>query len=418
MNGKVRNGEKMIFFSQLGLIFLVIVSFLDMASYNFTLYYILSMLIRIFLILSLFPLVKFDKSNYSLLWGLFFCVVIAICLLHGSLSYALLIFVLFMYAVIYTYNVSFLNIILRILEFTLWFQLIGAYLEILFPSLYEMIFMRVLNTDQYAIVNKFHNISGYCCGFTVQPAILATFTAIGFGFYIIKAFFTKRKKYGIFAVLFFVCIIMTSKRAHLLFAILSVIVCYVALKINKKNIIKFFKVIIMTLIIIMTMYFVYKKFDAFNSLERFFELFNFFKSSRDLDSLSSGRMELITVALDYFKSSPIVGIGFNQFMYRNGVAVHNVFFQYLCEGGVLTFVLFILASMVSFVNAFKTTKYVYVNNIKEWKFIITFSLYILSFMFLYCMTGNPMFDYMFLYIIVLGLLLLHSCKIYLKRNCK
>lgn len=410
--------NNLIIFSKIGLIICVIVSFSTMATFYFPLYHVLSQVLRITLIISIYPIVRYDKSSFTNCWFLFFVIVLFICFVHGDFSYSYLIFVLFMFSSYYIYDSNFLLWIQKVVEIFCAIHLAGAYFEILFQDQYYNFFLKKLSDSDYSDVIKFFDAPGYICGFTVQPAVLATFLILGFGACISQALLTNRKRYYLQAVLYFIAIIMTSKRAHLLFGIISFFLCWIVIKVNRNNYLKILRVVIMACFLLGGLFFLYKRFEMFEGLKRFFDLVEIFSSRGDLDALSSGRMYLYTRALEFFKQSPLFGIGFNQFQFRSGegLAVHNVYLQFLCEGGIFTFIFFIIGVINSFLITCKTTKDVWNNNLYEWKYLTLFSLYVQTFFICYFMTGMSMVDYGHVYIFSIALLYIHSCNYILQKK--
>lgn len=73
-------------------------------------------------------------------------------------------------------------------------------------------------------------------------------------------------------------------------------------------------------------------------------------SSGELDPSSQERIELWKVGMDMFKSSPIVGCGFNSFEARGFVDTHNFYVKMLAESGIvglLSFLYLLFASLRS-----------------------------------------------------------------------
>ena len=65
------------------------------------------------------------------------------------------------------------------------------------------------------------------------------------------------------------------------------------------------------------------------------------KESIDANELTSGRMALWKRAIELFKENPIFGIGWKQFVNHNTYEhnVHNTYLQWLCESGIVGFIL-------------------------------------------------------------------------------
>lgn len=132
--------------------------------------------------------------------------------------------------------------------------------------------------------------------------------------------------------------------------------------------------------------------------------------------VSNGRFKLYAIAWDFFKKSPILGIGWREFSkevvnFYNQDSVlrdaHNVFLQLLCETGVIGFLVFVSLFISAIVRTIqlvlKSTKNMLCLSDKT-KTVLTFSLCYQVFFLAYCITGNPLYDLetVYVYIISVG----------------
>ncbi len=91
-----------------------------------------------------------------------------------------------------------------------------------------------------------------------------------------------------------------------------------------------------------------------------------FISSGDTDSilLQSGRLDLYDYAKQLFHENYLTGIGWGEFIGMssivdpggNNTSVHNIYFQLLCETGVIGFVSFLTGAICSLLSSLKTKK--------------------------------------------------------------
>ncbi|MBR4289530.1 MAG: O-antigen ligase family protein [Oscillospiraceae bacterium] len=77
----------------------------------------------------------------------------------------------------------------------------------------------------------------------------------------------------------------------------------------------------------------------------------------DANQLTSGRLILWKQALQLFKEKPVFGIGWEQFMTQNTYEheVHNTYLQWLCESGIVGFILLMIPTMLMYAMTIKRT---------------------------------------------------------------
>ncbi len=75
-----------------------------------------------------------------------------------------------------------------------------------------------------------------------------------------------------------------------------------------------------------------------------------FVEEEELDESAQTRIILWHLAMDKFQSSPLVGVGFNNFKKMNeyGLDTHNYYVKLLCEGGLICFSAFVVFMLASF----------------------------------------------------------------------
>ena len=134
-------------------------------------------------------------------------------------------------------------------------------------------------------------------------------------------YISERKiKSGLLSCIFIVAILLTGKRAHILFSIAALIVAYYVYESNNKikRIINLFALLVGILVV------TYIIISFIPALSVFIDRFMDSAKSGDI---TLGRTEYWELALDYFKNNPIIGIGWNQFELVNpyGWAAHNIY---------------------------------------------------------------------------------------------
>ena len=96
----------------------------------------------------------------------------------------------------------------------------------------------------------------------------------------------------------------------------------------------------------------------------------------------------------YFEQSPVFGIGWNNFMkmftLRN-THCHNIYYQLLCETGIVGFSVFIFFFVTRIIGTIKKLNLSIYMEMKEAPWL-KLSLFIQVFFLLYGFSGNPLYD--------------------------
>lgn len=284
-----------------------------------------------------------------------------------------------LYYYFYSDKVNFNILFGMLIRFSLFFSTITI-ISILIPPLYTNVIVRLLPSKLQAAALYFYGPT-VSAGITDQTAVNAWISVIG-GSVAFSLYCTRRKiKYLFLIFIFFLSILFTAKRAHLLFSIASMLVVY--LKLYKRNI---KKLIALLAILCMGCILVYRLFpNVVASMEARFVV-------SDNTDISSNRFLLWGIAFSFFLQRPITGWGFGYYSQVMPMNVHNVYLQVLCELGMIglvVFIVFIIAAFFSLVIKFKKT-YTAAAEIEKLKLV--FSLFIQLFFILYCLTGNPLND--------------------------
>lgn len=262
---------------------------------------------------------------------------------------------------------------------------------------------------------------GYRAGITSHYSINAMVLAVGlivFTSFLIANWNKKNKINVLIIGLFLLTILLTTKRAHLLFGFLAILVGLFLHKPEdrKKN---FFKITFAALLIVI-LFIIMAKFVPI--IGQVYERF----TNAGEDNETKTRFNMWKLAIDNFLEHPIVGLGwggfpleFNEHLYNPAVweeryaflHAHNVYFQILCECGIIGTFLF-------FGNAlylYKETVVLFkrkLNHTNDYCVAI-FSVMMQTFFYLYCATGNCLYDIMFGYFtIAIGL----SIGLYTQKN--
>lgn len=211
----------------------------------------------------------------------------------------------------------------------------------------------------------------------------------------------------------FFALILTGKRGVLIFSLFAMLVTYIICKkgaFANKLVTVLFVLSSASLVIYALSFYIDGIAAAF---ERITSMFLTENSDSDV---SNGRFKLYAIAWNFFRESPILGIGWREFSkkvvsFYNQDSVlrdaHNVFLQLLCETGIIGFTIFISL----FISAITQTIQLALKSIGDMlylsdktKIVLIFSLCYQVFFLAYCITGNPLYDLetVYVYIISVG----------------
>ena len=270
--------------------------------------------------------------------------------------------------------------------------LLGTFIYLYFPGIYESrILPSFVGSSQYARLVKWTNRTVYLIvpGFTNQTSFNACHFIYGLGYLFCSRFagekFNIRKI--IIAILLFISLVLTNKRAHFLFLFLALIVVYYMIGDESKRIVRIASVIAIGVLVIAGLYILISnvRFGVFIKLRQ--TLIDF----ENDEDLSGARGNLGSLAISYFLENPIFGIGWENFGIKagNGMHTHNIYLQLLCETGIVGFSCFVSFFVYSLTTAIRNCKLAIT---QEERTAAGFCLFMQVFFLLYGTTGNPMYD--------------------------
>lgn len=200
-------------------------------------------------------------------------------------------------------------------------------------------------------------------------------------------------------VISFIAVILTSKRAHLLFGLMAILFVYYFSN-PKKMKSRIFILILGGLISIPVIYYLSLKIPILNeTLSRFQDM--------DDDSHMTNRFSLWEHAFQMFKNKPLFGNGWMSFRYDysiyfyNGqgtqgeyINAHNVYIQLLAEVGIVGFLIYMGFIIYLLYNVFFMIRKCQKDKDVQILFPLYFSAVFLIFYILYSFTGNCLYDNM------------------------
>lgn len=227
-------------------------------------------------------------------------------------------------------------------------------------------------------------------GINVQTAPAGLIATLFVGF--VASSFATSKKWRMKQIIFIVsgifAIILTLKRAFLVSSVIGLYFIAFITKSNRKTS-KLF--IIFTISFVLVIGFII-------AVETIPQLQEMIARTMRVGRALSGRVQMFEHMWIIFIDNPIVGIGNG---YANAIysyGSHNVYLQLLGESGLIGFTLFTFAFVGQFFYNIKIIKPIIRINFNDYaaKKRIYTSLYMQVVFFLYCLTGNPLYDYPFM----------------------
>jgi O-antigen ligase len=233
---------------------------------------------------------------------------------------------------------------------------------------------------------------GYMLGITSHYSTMGMILAVALIIMCTKHIFVVRAKptpFGYIAIgITYLGLILTGKRAHLLFGTLAVVITY--LRFYKRNAVAaIVKWCVIGGIVLLLAYLALRNTAIYGQVMVTLDRFSVSETD-DLNDISTGRLEHLWIpGWQLFMQEPLFGIGWGGFNEITGYNTHNVYLQILCDTGILGFSAF----MLFFVGTFVTTyKYLKRENEQRNKQYFAFSFCMQLFFLMYCFTGNPLYD--------------------------
>lgn len=201
-------------------------------------------------------------------------------------------------------------------------------------------------------------------------------------------------------VLSFLALILTAKRAHLVFCLLTMVIIYSLCNPDKigERAVKLF--IASGVVVILAALLAFTN----SELVQFFSRFE----TLGVDGASQSRIKFWAVAIGLWKDNPLFGIGwfgfrnqFSTFFPNNSndyLNAHNVFVQLLCETGIVGLVFgMIVLGWVLYSTLCMLRKTYSEEECRKFRLLLLSSSIFQVFFLLYCLTGNGLYDVTFGY---------------------
>lgn len=352
--------------------------------------------------MSVFPFVSLRTSDWGTATTFYFVSLLTGCLvLRYSLRITDLLFPV-MYAAYAFYGVC-----------TVWF-----YLD---RNFYMTRVVWLFPENRLRLIRMYN--SGCMAGLTYHYSVNGMFLAVGM-LIAFSVLVWKGKRSNWLPLIFFtVCLLLTGKRAHLIFTVSACFSVYYLETVVRKDGNRARLNFIGTLLIVALLGII-----LISTVPAFSTFLLRFQDTMESGDITNGRLGLWRLALTTFFRHPILGIGWKNFAPLISTTystirkydVHNVFLQLLCEVGLagsLIYYTWIFANLyLSVVNC-----RLYLRNCqrgRKERLYAAFSMGFQVFFFLYCITGNPLYERIMLlpYFLSCGINLYFQKHNYLKEQ--
>ncbi|MFV0363053.1 MAG: O-antigen ligase family protein [Suipraeoptans sp.] len=195
--------------------------------------------------------------------------------------------------------------------------------------------------------------------------------------------------YALFAVSL-IALLLTGKRAHILFGLASLFIAYYIYSADKKRS-RGLKALAIALAAVLAMVLI------FYYVPQLAVFVNRFLESSMGGDVTLGRTAIWEEAIGIFSQNPFLGIGWLKFItiFHKKWHVHNIYIQLLCETGIIGFTVYFSAFVYFLIGTGKRLAQVSINketHSKDERLYLMLSLAIQVFFLLYGFTGNPLYD--------------------------
>lgn len=257
---------------------------------------------------------------------------------------------------------------------------------------------------------------GYYFGLLYNPHEPAGLIAFAIASLIIWKLISKLRSmlFDIGSLLLVVPLIMTGKKAVLVCLILALVITFLLFYKSRNQWLQIFK-FVGTLALILT---VFVSIAVRNPQIEIFNRFNqfFYQLTAGVD-FDSGRVQLYRIAIEEWKDNPILGIGWRHFnaltTTKYGLTQsHEVncdYLQWLCETGIIGFVLSIIPVVIMLQRTIYVEKWLVKNRGDDKEaWVLTFAVFIQFYTIIYAFVEIPFFDIVYYSVYILSCVVINS----------
>lgn len=317
---------------------------------------------------------------------------------NHNTSYELLFIIIFLSATcaryIFRTQIDAVEIMLDLMLIFSIITSVATWISVISPGFYTNSIVPFLDSASKSEILRELN-QGNLCGLTTHYSRNAYYVVFGLITLLSRIWSggkTRTENFTWYILMIFetITLLAIGKRGHLVFWLIALYIVYILMQRNAFDKVKnSLKLSIAVVVIGLAIFYFFP--DARHTFERFF-------AEAGSDDFSNGRLMNYAVAMDVFMNKPIFGIGIGGFRtLTNNVyaGVHNDYIQFLCETGIIGFVLFVGLEVFSLYEAGSLLRKTIINSVlsAQMKTILIWSMFFQLFVFFYAFTGLPHFDY-------------------------
>jgi len=348
-------------------------------------------------------------------WYLYVAVVFFNYYFGGDLNY-IISFCIFNLVMLFSMNIEGISVMhYSIIKLCCFIHLIGNVMIFIMPAKIVNTILSVLLNNYYQSNYSWRVIRGLNPGISSDIGTNAMFLSICIMVCVVELLESNKKKGSnlLILILSFIMLLTTSKRGALIFTLLSIILYYFFIHYSfslKLSLAKLSKIMFIISVVCFFVYMIITKSSFGETIVK--------KTSDLLQSgdITNGRLDLFNLAIKYFKTSPIVGVGFKTIYFHTGLDVHNTYMQILAEVGILGFIVFIFGICPLMYTSKKRLKLIIcekrrVNNIYVLQLPvcnIALGFMLLLFLLQYGVIGNTFIDYLPCMLFCTSITLIHG----------
>lgn len=343
------------------------------------------------------------KLKTLLAWGILFLV--CICnrngdLQHSNYAYMINLFFIIVFCVAFVFqNKAFLTRFLIVMVALLTVHLVFGLYFLVRPSALISLGNRLFSLDAVSY-NKFLRFvnAGAFMGITSHYSTSGMYMAVAVVLMtaFVLAYRDRHKKWHVPSLIllggFFVALILTQKRAQLLFAAFALVLVYLVGYV-RGNLNRRLQQLLLGAAILLVVFFLLMNIPAFQATV------SRYMAGGNLDDVSSGRIsQLWTPAWNEFLEHPVFGIGWRQFKYAHPMSnganndVHNIYLQFLTENGIVGAAYIMILITGSYFSTWKMLIRCKNSDSSDNYMPLLFSFGYQTFFLLYGITGNPFYE--------------------------
>lgn len=275
------------------------------------------------------------------------------------------------------------------MSFCKWFYLFYAIYTIL-EKFYEPLFLLSLRLFSSSVETLYSQYSRGCMpGLTNHYSTNGMLLGVGFIIFACEAIYRSNKKNIILSGVMIVALLLTGKRADIIFTAVGIYLAYYCYMSNKKRT-RLYNTILSILAVLVCLILLV---NLVPSLATFITRF---EETADSGDVTLGRTKMWAIAIDCFKENAIFGIGWDRFKFINlhEWKAHNIYLQLLAETGIVGFVVFVFFFANTIISGWNHLKKIRIKGtaMDREEVHMLFSLAMQVFFLLYGITGNPLYD--------------------------